>query len=164
MDNNKRLIENLRKAFGPVPMALCQGIITGISDDGLTCSCRFGSAEVSEIRLRASLSGRDRQMLVVPRLGSAVIVGSLSGDLSSLVVLQVDEIDRVVFNGGELGGLVNIEPLTEKLNALVDAFNSHTHHVTTSGTAASQTGTAAATTGKAEKFDKNDYEDANIIH
>lgn len=164
MDNNKRLLENIRKAFGPVPMVLYQGIVTEISDDGLTCSCRFGSVEVSEIRLRASLSGRDRQMLVVPRTGSAVIVGSLSGDLSSLVVLQVDEIDRVVFNGGELGGLVNIEPLTEKLNALVDAFNGHTHQVSTSGTAASQTGTATATMNKAAKFDKHDYEDDNIIH
>lgn len=164
MDSNRRLLENLKKVMATISITIYQGIVTSVDENGPTCSCRFGSTEVSGIRLRASLSERDRQALIVPRIGSAVIVGSLSGDLSSLAVLQVDEVERIEMNGGGLGGLINIETLTEKLNALVDAFNRHTHQVSTTGTAASQTGTAAATAGKADRFDKDDYEDTNIRH
>ena len=68
--------------------------------------------EVAGIRLRASEAANDSQMLIVPRKGTAVIVGSLSGDLSQLVVLSVDAIDRIEINGGQLGGLINIQQLT----------------------------------------------------
>ena len=171
MDNNRRLIENIRKAAGPVPMSIYQGIVT--STDGVTCSCRFGEMEVSGIRLRASLTDRERQMLIVPKTGSAVIIGSLSGDLAQAVVLQVDEADRIEINGGQLGGLVNIEDLTEKINELVDAFNGHTHSLPTgavsvSGPAGAMSNTAPvsvpAISQKADKLNKDDYEDSTIKH
>lgn len=171
MDNNRRLIENIRKAAGPVPMSIYQGIVT--STDGITCSCRFGDMEVSGIRLRASLTDKERQMLIVPKTGSAVIIGSLSGDLSQAVVLQVDEIDRIEINGGQLGGLVNIEDLTAKINELVDAFNGHTHSLPTgtvsvSGPAGAMSNPAPvpvpATSKKADKFTRDDYEDDTVKH
>lgn len=171
MDQNRRLYDNIRKVFGAMPMSICQGIVT--ETDGITCSCRFGSMEVSGIRLRASLTGRDRQMLVVPQKGSAVILGSLSGDLSDLVVLQVDEIERIEINGGQLGGLINIEALTEKINDLVRAFNSHTHSIPSGGVAVSGPAGAAsnaqpvsvpAIADKADGFDKSDYEDTKVKH
>lgn len=171
MDNNRRLIENIRKAAGPVPMSIYQGIVT--STDGITCTCRFGDMDVSGIRLRASLTERDRQMLVVPKTGSAVIIGSLSGDLSQAVVLQVDEIDRIEINGGQLGGLVNIEDLTAKINELVDAFNGHTHSLPTGTVSVSGPGGAMSNTApvsvpaiskKADKFTRDDYEDDTVKH
>lgn len=171
MDQMKRLRENIRNVVGPHPMSIYQGIVTGT--DGLTCRCRFGSMEVEDIRLRASLTDRDRQMLVVPKTGSAVIVGSLSGDLADLVILQIDEIDRIEINGGQLGGLVNIGDLTEKINRLVDAFNSHTHSlpigaVAVSGNAGAMSNlspvSVPAISNKAEKFDRDDYEDDKVTH
>lgn len=171
MDNNRRLVENIRKAAGPVPMSIYQGIVT--STDGVTCSCRFGSTEVSGIRLRASLTERERQMLVVPKAGSAVVIGSLSGDLSQAVVLQVDEIERIEVNGGKLGGLVNIEDLTAKINELVEAFNGHTHSLPTgtvsvSGPAGAMSNPAPvsvpAISKKADKFTRDDYEDDTVKH
>lgn len=102
------------------------------------------------------------------------MVGSLSGDLSELVVLKVDEIESIEVNGGKLGGLINIEDLTKKLNNLVNEvnalknkFNTHTHTVATTGTSAAQSGTAAPVTSPASaasKFDKTDYEDKTITH
>lgn len=170
MDQNRRLIQNIRKVF-PDKISIYQGIVTRA--DEKECTCRIGDAEISGIRLRASLTDRDRQMLVVPKAQSAVILGSLSGDLSNLVVLQVDEADKIIFNGGQLGGLVNIETLTDKINELVDTFNGHTHSLSTgtvnvSGAAGESANTAPiqvpAISRKAEKLDKNDYEDTNITH
>lgn len=171
MDQNRRLKNNIKSIVGPAPMTIYQGIVT--TTDGITCSCRFGSIEVSDIRLRASLTERDRQMLIVPKTGSAVVVGSLSGDLSSLVVLQVDEIDHIEINGGQLGGLVNIEDLTDRINDLVDAFNSHTHSIPSGAVAVTGTSGAAsnaapvevpAIADKTSRFNKNDYEDTDITH
>lgn len=170
MDQNRRLLENLRKV-NPVKLSICQGIVIGT--DGAECTCRIGSMEISGIRLRASLTDRERQMLVVPKTGSAVVLGSLSGDLSNLVVLQVDEAESVTFNGGQLGGLVNIGQLTDRINELVEAFNGHTHSIPvgavsvtgTSGPSVNQAPiTVPAVSSKASRFHRDDYEDSNINH
>ena len=176
MAGEMRLARNIRDLMGQTQMSIYQGIITGV--DGVTCSIRFGSQEISGIRLRASLSDNDRQILLVPKVDTAVIVGSLSGDLSELVVLKADEIESIEVNGGKLGGLINIDDLTDKLNELVNevnalknAFNGHTHTGTISGSC--PTGTVSgscsctAPTEKAQnasKFNKDDYEDTTVTH
>ena len=94
-----------------------------------------------------------------------VLIADLSdGLMRDLAVIGWSEVDTITMNGGDFGGLVKIQELTNKLNALVQAFNTHTHPVTTAGTAAAQTGTAAATTGQATQFRKSDYEDEKIKH
>ena len=167
MTQEERLRRNLREAVGPAPITVYQGIVVSVED--ITCTVRFGNMDVAGVRLRASEAGNDSQMLIVPRKDTAVIVGSLSGDLSQLVVLSVDAVERIEINGGNLGGLINIEALTAKINALVEAFNAHTHIIPTG---AIQCGerlsvgpvTVPAVTGEAELLDKNDYEDDKITH
>lgn len=162
MDNNKRLADNIRNLMGGKNITVYQGIVKSV--EGITCTVTFGSLDVDGVRLRASETENDSHLLIVPKKGTAVTVGSLSGDLAQLVVLAVDEVESITINGGKLGGLINIEALTAKINDLVEKFNGHTHQVTTTGTATSQTGTAAATAMTAENFDKNDYEDKLITH
>lgn len=167
MSSERKLLDALRRSLGPAPLTIYQGIV--VSVEGTTCTCRFGSAEIAGIRLRASLTERDRQMLVVPKSGSAVVVGSLSGDLSDLVILQVDEVESIVFNGGHLGGLINIEALVSKLNALIDAFNAHSHTIAPAGlTVEGNTNvvpvTVPAVQEKAEHLSAGDFEDKTILH
>ena len=171
MDNYRRLRDNLKAIAGSEQITIYQGIVTAVKGD--TCSCKIDNIEIEDIRLRASLAETEKRILITPKVGSAVIVGSLSGDLSSLVVLQVDEIERIEINGGKLGGLINIETLTEKINSLVDAFNSHTHSLPTgtvnvqgsSGPAANAAPISVpAVAKKADRFDSRDYEDDKIRH
>lgn len=170
MTPERRLIENIRKAHGQA-MWVCQGIVKAV--DGVTCTCEIGDMTLAGIRLRSSVTDRDRQMLVVPKTGSAVTLGCLRGDLSEMVVLQVDEVESITINGGELGGLIKIQELTDKINALVDKFNSHTHTlakgtVQVEGTATKQANlspiTVPSVTSKATKLDKRDYEDETVKH
>ena len=161
MDPYRQLQEHLRNAAGAgKTVAIYQGIVKSVS--GNLCEVAVGNITIPGVRLKASETDDDGQMLVTPKVGTAVTMGSLSGDLSELVVLQVDHIDTIVVNGGRLGGLINIEQLTAKINALVEAFNNHTHQVTVSHPGG--TFLTVAPTAQASKFDRGDYEDETIKH
>ena len=167
MTPEERLIRNLKAAVGPEPITVYQGVVVSI--EGITCTVRFGSMDVAGIRLRASEASDDTQMLIVPKVNTAVIVGSLSGDLSKLAVLSVDSIERIEVNGGKLGGLINIESLTSKINELVQAFNNHTHTISAGAINCGGYSSVAPvivpkTTAPASKLNKNDYEDEKITH
>lgn len=163
MDQYRRLRDNLMQMMGAgKEITIWQGIVKSV--EGTTCTVTFGTLDVEGVRLRASLAENESHLLIVPKVGTAVVVGSLSNDLSLLVVLAVDEVESITINGGKLGGLINIESLTKKINELVRTFNNHTHQVSTTGSATAQTGTAAAVTSKASELNKSDYEDTKVTH
>lgn len=167
MTEEQKLLRNLRQAVGPAPISVYQGIV--VSVEGITCTVEFGSMKVSGVRLRASEASEDAQLLIVPRVGTAVIVGSLSGDLAELAVLSVDAIDRIEINGGKLGGLINIGALTDKINELVQAFNSHTHTIPAGKIVCGEYPSIApviapAVLSKAATLKRSDYEDETVKH
>lgn len=79
--------------------------------------------------------------------------------------------EDIIFNGGELDGLVIIQKLTDKLNelkdtvnSLINAYNNHTH-ITTATVGTGPAGTISPTTSKAQtakSFKKSDYENTKI--
>ena len=154
MDQYKELRERLRGVAPQHEMSVLQGIVKSVS--GCTCEVEIGSLIVPDVRLRASETDDNGEMLIVPKVGTAVIVGSLSGDYTSLVVLSVDHVESITINGGKLGGLVNIEDLTKKINELIKVVNNHTHQGTHGATGPPLT--------KAQEFKKTDYEDVTIKH
>lgn len=154
MDGYKRLQENMREAMGRSRIAIYQGIVKSV--EGSTCTVTFGSMDVSGVRLRASEAENASQLLVVPKAGTAVIVGSLSGDFRQLAVLSVDQAESIMVGGGKLGGLINIADLTDKLNALVQSFNGHTHQ--------GVHGPTGSPLQQASQFNAKDYEDDKFKH
>ena len=171
MDQYRRLSDNLRRAAGGQRITIWQGIVKSV--EGITCTVTFANQDVSGVRLRASEAENEANILITPKVGTPVTVGSLTGDYSQLVVLKVDQIETIVINGGQLGGLINIEALTEKINDLVDSFNGHTHmlasgSVAVAGSATNQSNPAPiqvpAIQQKANKLDKSDYEDETVKH
>lgn len=154
MDKYRELAELLRHTGGNTSPCIMQGIVTKVA--GAMCEVKIGGITVPDVRLRASEIASSGELLVVPKVGTAVIMGSLSGDLSQLVVLAVDSAEQVVINGGKLGGLVNIETLTAKLNAVIDTFNRHTH--------TAPNGPTTPPTSFAQRLNKADYEDTKIKH
>ena len=161
MDDYRQLQEHLRNvAGGRKTISIYQGIVKSV--DGNLCEVTVGNINIPGVRLKASELDDDGLMLITPEVGSAVTIGSLSGDLTELVVLQVDHIETIVINGGKLGGLINIGQLTDKINELVESFNSHTHQVTVSHPGG--TFTTVKPMESAKTFDKGDYEDVKIKH
>ena len=159
MDRYRELRDRLRGLQSGYT-AIWQGIVEKV--EGLTCSVRVGGLTVPGVRLRSSLTTDAGSLTVVPKVGTAVTLGSLSGDLSDLVVIAVDHAEhieasgKITINGGELGGLINIEALTGKLNELVKTFNSHTHQ--------GVHGVTGKPLSSAKDFDRDDYEDEKVKH
>lgn len=160
MNEYSELRELLQRIGGGKAITIYQGTVNSVQ--GCLCEVQVGGLAVPGVRLRASETDDDGEMLLTPKVGSAVTFGSLSGDLSQLVVLQVDHIETIVINGGKLGGLINIEQLTDKINELVKTFNQHTHQVTVAHPGGTFTTVAPGST--ASDFKKGDYEDDKIKH
>lgn len=125
-------------------------------------------------------------ILYVPKVGSTVIVEN-NKDLQPYVAMwsELDQILYVVantvfsmtdgltkFNKGELGGLVNVEPLVSKINALENLVNALLNTVTAftpAGTLADAAGLKAAIlaglgTGIPNITVRMDIEDTAVAH
>lgn len=125
------------------------------------------------VRKRAAITEDKGGILITPAAGSSVIVGRIS-ESDELFIEMFSKVETIIIDGGDFGGLIKIQELTNKLNALVKTvnnhitnYNGHTHIVNTTGSAAAQTGTAAAVitqAQQAEEFKASDYENEKIKH
>lgn len=179
----EQLVETLaRRAAGGGGMG-CRvdvGTVKEVDAKEGTCTVeRDGKPELHEVRLNAVIDEGVKDFFrVIPAVGSYVMV--LQMGMAEGLVLATSKIERVeirtgdvtlrmssagvVMNGGKLGGLIDIAKLTEKVNGLVEAFNGHTHQVSTTGSASAQSGTAAVIASKAKKLSRGDYEDEKVKH
>jgi len=168
MDKFRELADRLRAIY-KVDGSIYQGIVKSV--DGILCTVTMGGIDIPNVRLRASEIDDDSQMLVMPKIGSAVIVGSLSGDLSDLVVLQVDKVESISVNGGKLGGLIKINELINKLNAIENDINTLKQVFSTAwvtvpqdGGAALKAASAAWASNTLTVTEVQDIEDDKITH
>lgn len=121
--------------------------------------------EISEVRLNCH-STKDSGIVVTPKVDSFVLVTSIDGH--SHFVSQCSEVEKItidcngdiIINGGNNDGIIKIKELTNKLNALVQKFNTHTHPATLGETPV----TVSPTTSQASNFNKSDYEDTKVTH
>jgi len=165
----EEIAQSIREIVGVKPFDTF--VCTVKSVDGATCTVVrvLDDLEIPDVRLNCH-STKDSGIVITPKKDSYVLVTSIDG--LNFFVSQCSEVEKItidcngdiIINGGNNDGIIKIKELTQKLNNLVNTFNSHTHQVSTSGTAATQTGTAAAVTAKASKFNQSDYEDTKVTH
>lgn len=74
-----------------------QGIVRSVS--GYLAEVEVEGLTIPDVRLRASAVAVQGAMIIIPAVGSVVLVGSLSGDMTELAVLYVDKVDRVELSG-----------------------------------------------------------------
>lgn len=147
------------KGVSPTSITYTSGTVVRV--EGTVATVQIGDSQW-DAQLRATEVDNDGQMLVVPKVGSAVVLACLSGDYRQMVVIAVDEAERiemsgeVVINGGKNGGMVNITDLTKILNNMITSYNTHTHAVA---------GAATKPVEKVVQSVKNsDYEDKHVKH
>ena len=113
--------------------------IISVDRAGRTCVCQQVSGAagimINNVRL---MSSADDGLLILPTVGSTVCV-TYSNAIEPFIS-QYSGVDKVIFRGGNLGGMViigqlltKINTLENKLNDLVKKYNSHTHNVTAIG-------------------------------
>lgn len=159
-----------------------EGKAVNVNEDERTCDIEpiEDIAPRSGIKLQAAISGTNGFVLI-PKEDSFIVVSFF--DTRTGFVSLTSELEKIIWdveltqiNGGDNGGLINIEPLIDKINQLEDALNSHitifnSHiHITTATVGTGPPGVIAPTTpGDTSNTitpttSKSDLEDTNVIH
>ena len=102
------------------------GCFTGkvISVDFDNCLCEVEYNDLTfECMLKASIDGQQNAFVIYPVVGSFVFCVNENNSKNRYAVLMVNEIDKIVINGGENGGLAIVPKLIDHLNNIETAFN-----------------------------------------
>lgn len=149
---------------------LAPATVTAVDENACTCTVKIGSFELFKVRLNAAENGQ-KGFLLVPAVGSSVLVSNIGSSEVQFAVVSFTQVDKIIMNGGELGGLIKISELESKLNDLVSKFNNHVHSgVVVNVTGGSGTpavgvpGNSDKPTTTASQFKKADFENEKITH
>lgn len=98
----KRVLKEIVGAHPNLP-------ITGevVAVDGETCSVKIAAMELSGVRLKAAVTGSADFLLITPKIGSVVILMSRTGDLSDLMVIQTDQVEKIEYAQNGLSLLID---------------------------------------------------------
>ena len=128
------IAQHIRKMAGGASMPLVQCTVDSVdaSNDTIDCTPVGDGAEFLGVSLRANIDETHTGFINYPKVGSVVVVGLIEPTSFSAVVLACSEIEKTVLkingttqewnsdliemNGGQLGGLVKVNPLLEGLN------------------------------------------------
>ncbi len=101
-----KLSEAIKKLAGGQTTCL-NGEVKSVDKTEMTCEVGFGDDD----SVVASLVCGDKKkgIVQIPKIGSNVIVVFYSPTVA--FVVMVDEVDEILINGGENGGLINVEDL-----------------------------------------------------
>ena len=186
------LSERLRNAA----KAAMYGTVKSVDENARTCDVQIGGIVYEGVLLYSVEKENLRGRVLIPKRESAVIVARIAAS-NRLYVTMFSEVEKVIFtvgdkvtmtcdgekieatapkivlNGGDLGGLINIKPITDKINELIEAHNTHTHSIPSGQVAVTGSATAQNTpapvqvpapTTKHDKVKREDYEDTKVTH
>ncbi len=93
MDKLSEIKKKLREVVGANPNLPVSATVKSVEGDHCTITLKSG-LELTDVKLKATIDG-DNYLLVIPKVGSKVVVLSLSGELDNLSVIKVDEVERI---------------------------------------------------------------------
>ncbi len=138
------------------PMQVVAAKVKSVDETDYTCEADpvDGAATIGRIRLKPVIDDSDTGMIVIPVVGSYILVGLLMNkDTQPFMVqwskakkvliktnygatLEMDNQGVINMNGDSLGGMVKVQQLVQrlnniesKLNAHLLLYNAHTHPV-----------------------------------
>jgi len=109
-DKIAQLKQNFKVMIGAKPNLPIDGVVTAIDKD--TCTVKVGDFEISDVRLKAIANGSD-SLLIVPVVGSEVLMASTDGTLGNLTIIKYDKVNRILYK--ENGLEVDIDSETSKV-------------------------------------------------
>jgi hypothetical protein len=151
------------------------GTVISINEPAGTCSVEAitgkATTQIDNVEFQAVVAdGID----IIPVMGSEVKV--IWSKYTQPFIAQYSEVDKIFiagnlvhFNEGQLGGMVKVITLTEKLNNLESKVNSimssYNSHIHSNGNMGSPTGAPLVPiTGTLTPTNQSDIEDTKIIH
>lgn len=96
----------LIEALGVNPNLPITAEVVSVQDK--TCSVKLVSELVlTDVRLGATISDDQDSLLIVPKIGSEVVLISQTGKLSGLMVIKVDAVERIEFKKSDFEFIVD---------------------------------------------------------
>lgn len=106
MDIAAEIKKALIEALGVNPNLPITATVVSIEDD--TCTVKLLSELVlSDVRLTATISDDTDSFLIVPKVGSEVVLMSQTGALSGLMVLKVGAVESIIYKKGSFEYVIN---------------------------------------------------------
>lgn len=106
MDTGSEIKKALKEALGINPNLPITATIVSIENE--TCTIKLLSELVlSDVRLKATVTDEADMFLIVPKIGSEVIVMSQTGELSGLMVIKVDNVEKIIYKQGDFEFIVD---------------------------------------------------------
>jgi hypothetical protein len=92
-------IKRLLEGFGLKPNLPITAKVLSVNGD--TCTVKLNSSLVlSDVRLKATMSDDEDSYLIIPKVGSEVVLLSQTGELSALMVIKVDSVENIQYKKG----------------------------------------------------------------
>lgn len=89
----------LREIVSANPNLPLQAEVTAVQSE--TCTVRLASGlEVDDIRLKASVNNDADYLLIRPKVGSKVLLLSITGDLKDLAIIKTDQVKNIELKQG----------------------------------------------------------------
>lgn len=129
--------------------------VSDVTDETCNCSPVNGDADILDVRLQADVK---TGILIKPKDGSIVVVTMLNKHTG--FVSMFSEVDSIVLNGDNYDGLVRVNDLTNKLNALINQLTTEHAAIAAGITTAGGSYTPIALT----TFNANDYKNTTVKH
>ncbi|MFD0997677.1 hypothetical protein ACFQ21_00095 [Ohtaekwangia kribbensis] len=168
----EKLIRGLR---GLLKVSAIVEIATVISVDaeGLSCDVQLADeTDIPDVRLKAALDNITDGIVELPKVNSTVLVCLIGNDKQTRFVIACSEVDKVVMFDGTNGGVVKIQPLVDRMNAIEDKLNDligkfkeHTHiGVQTGGGTSGIPDPSSILIEDIDQTDREDLENTKVEH
>ena len=115
MATTDELRRALQQRYGEKPVTIL-GTIAAVDETAKTCDIDDDGLMMYGIRLQ-SVTNAAAGILKVPKKGAAALAVKIE-DGDGFMLLDCAEYDKIIINGGGNGGLINIESLVDKINAV----------------------------------------------
>ena len=171
-----KLIETNDEIFSTV------GEVSEVDENARTCTITpaNGTAKIVGCRLQSGIDSQSG-FVMIPKEGTNAVATFINNQTA--YVAMMDELEKIIvdtdlvqFNGGNNGGLINIDPLVDKINALenalnslIQSYNTHIHNTTATIGPTAVVGVITPTTSSGPTqiqptTQKSHLEDEKIVH
>ena len=164
MAGGKSIYEAIRMIAKGDGQALCDtGVARNVDADHGVCDVEIEGKAPAE---GALIGNAESGVMVVPKDGSVVAVVWVSK--TTAVVVMVAEVEEIRLMGGQMGGLMKVEELVKKLNAVEKDLNNLKQvfkgwvPVSQDGGAALKTAAATWATRQLTETQKSDIENEKV--
>jgi len=113
MDTAAEIKKALKEALGINPNLAITATVVSVQEDD-TCTVKLLSELIiSDVRLKATISDDPDSFVIIPKTNSEVILMSQTGQLTSLMVIKVDSVEKIKYKKGTFE--FEIDGTTEKV-------------------------------------------------